>query len=385
MDGILTDIPDYVGDDFHHTQAWHRFFRLIVTPWNSVCQRRSENLTMDVWCGGPNNSIDAQVDAFQLPPGTVAELQACRGERGVRSAIVYLYLRYKEVGKRDRAHATFLLFDLKRRVQWFFDPATKAFDRFYDRPALVPGYTTAPRAQAVWVSNNKAIQHRWPAEGTELDRRKCCQLLCNMVALCCLRFGIVNPRLAANVLADAYPTGKLRRALNDKIASFYNVNYQDTPAEMGTRLLAPIPNARAARAPPPPPPLPPPPGKAGSQRAANMFETNLRARKVAGHNARVLAKVAREYTGSNLSNANILRNYSHKYKWVMDAVALADAERKKLKLPVAVVGQIIPKVNKTKPLTERDLERHLQNIRMTAQTANMMSELRSRLAKRSAV
>lgn len=69
----------------------------------------------------------------------------------------------------------------------------------------------------------------------------------------------------------------------------------------------------------------------------------------------------------------------------MDAVALADAERKKLKLPVDVVGQIIPKVNKTKPLTQRDLERHFQNMRRTAQKANMMNELRSRLAERSAV
>jgi hypothetical protein len=240
MNGILADIPYFVGDDFHHRQAWNRFFRLIVTPWNSVCQRRTMNVKMRIKLDNP---IAAQVGAFQLPASTVAELQACSGEGGIRSAIIYMYVALRH-GRAKSGHATFFLFDLKRRVQWFFDPASKRFEHFYDRPALVPGYTTAPKDQAAWVNNQEAIQRRWPAaERTELDRRGCCQLLCNMVALCCLRFGIVNPRLAANLLADAYPTGQLRRALIDKMASFYNMHYHDSPAAMAMRLLAPIPNA----------------------------------------------------------------------------------------------------------------------------------------------
>jgi hypothetical protein len=64
MDGILADIPYYVEDDFHHVNAWHRFFRLIVTPWKLVCQRRSVNLRMDIKLENPNDPIDAQLAAF---------------------------------------------------------------------------------------------------------------------------------------------------------------------------------------------------------------------------------------------------------------------------------------------------------------------------------
>lgn len=148
----------------------------------------------------------------------------------------------------------------------------------------------------------------------------------------------------------------------------------------------PMLRMQAPPAPPPPraPPPPPPPSKVGVKRVSNMFVTNLQARKGAGHDASELAKVARRYVGSDLTNDNIRRNYSPKYKWAIDSVAITNTERKKRGLPVNVVGEIIPKLNKTKPLSVADLLKYFEDVERTSRKTDILAELQARFAKRAA-
>lgn len=157
---------------------------------------------------------------------------------------------------------------------------------------------------------------------------------------------------------------------------------QSASAQSARRPGPPPPPPPTSGAPPPPPPPPPGAGPKQKSQVSNMFATNLRARQVAGHDASQLAKIARRYVGSNLTNENIRRNYAPKYKWAINSVTLTDAERKKRGLPVNVVGKIIPKLNKTKALSARDLEKHFQDLERAAQRADIMSEMRARFAKR---
>jgi hypothetical protein len=202
----------------------------ITIPWNGSCKGSNSN-TVTSRVKHPYTQADFN-EAFQhmkLSEAVKQRLTACSNERKVRMAIVFLTIKFErrtptDVGR--SSHASAILFDLRSKSYRIFDPDnavntglswTVALNQNPAPAALLSGFR-AMTHDLEWAHYNQTMQRRF--EQDDIDPQGVCGVLVCIVSLLCMRFGVSNPKLVADLLLETYSTGPQRRSMIMRFISF---------------------------------------------------------------------------------------------------------------------------------------------------------------------
>lgn len=211
-DELFTDIDPY--DDV-------LFIKKMLTPWKSTCRVMTcfYMLFTKYMLDRKKHSQDAFNAAainFKLPHQVIKKIKKCESNSIKRWCIIPTHVEYFRK-KKARAHACVLMFDLKNKIQYFFDPwgfakhekqrTVSLLEAVCSRPAFVQGYTVPDILEQGWLRKERGLQTVFERIYTDSsDKFKVakftgvCVLMCILVIMVLVRFNIHTPLQTADVL-----------------------------------------------------------------------------------------------------------------------------------------------------------------------------------------
>lgn len=104
--------------------------------------------------------------------------------------------------KKEVGHLCLVVFDAKTRTQHFFDPDghynTWLVRAVANRPPFVEGFRVASFQEDSWPKNQHTLQYLFDVPG-----RGSCGSFCVLIAVLCMRFGVGNPKLMAQLFISS--------------------------------------------------------------------------------------------------------------------------------------------------------------------------------------
>lgn len=158
------------------------------------------------------------------------KMTKCVRSKHCRSIVLTVRFLWRKLpNMRYNAHIAMILFDLKNRVQIFFDPAchlwTRAFCEMQE--PLIPGFRVATYNECKFLTQNSdrldGLQ-RYFEDGMDGDNEQGqCGLHVTLVLMCCVRFNILNPKVIAEAMVKAFHhhDSNARHTFIRKFISFY--------------------------------------------------------------------------------------------------------------------------------------------------------------------
>jgi len=223
FDELLGDTAEYLPEEWNRCSArYATLTQSLQHKWQSTCQ-----LPTSIRFRTPLNlynsqaALNAYVDQHFNIPNIGNVILNCLPNKKYKMCCVYLYLDHDN----RSGHATLLFFDLRRKLQWFFDPAdhlnsTASTYKAFSRRAYVNGFQVVPAQTIAFANANESIQHHF--ENINPDQTGTCGVLCIMVLLTCLRFGYYNTKKMSTLIMQAANTPALKRELMRKFISWYD-------------------------------------------------------------------------------------------------------------------------------------------------------------------
>ena len=185
--------------------TYSRQFRKLMASYCSACQYPVQQnvagvLRINVTHAAQASPqvMNALVAAAQLPQ----HVQACLDAGNCRTVWVWMNIRWPQGG----GHAAFMLFDVKRRRQIYFDPhwgmdmansvSTQVCQRQFH-----PQYQPVALADCAWPTQNVSMQHLIQ-QHLHFDEHGMCGILSTIVIITCIRFNYFNPLHVARMMTQ---------------------------------------------------------------------------------------------------------------------------------------------------------------------------------------
>jgi hypothetical protein len=229
FDELLRDTAEYSEDDWErNSHVYAALTRTIQWQWEANCPVAHTRLKFYVpeQVYRSQATLNAYVDenfqavVDQIGPAVVG----CQGIPEIRFCCVYIQLYFNA----DDGHATLLFFDIKRRLQWFFDPQDHQDHpsgwgsnyKAFSRRAYIDGFDVVPAEVIGFADANESLQNHF--ERHHPDQVGICGILCMLVLLGCVRFGYYNTREMSALIKAATPTAESKKTLIRKAVSWYD-------------------------------------------------------------------------------------------------------------------------------------------------------------------
>jgi hypothetical protein len=148
-------------------------------------------------------AMTAYFDTLSLP----SRISNCLASVGKKKTVVCpVFIEWNE----QIGHAVFIIFDLKRKLQLFFDPHhgldvqgnTGRMVRAIAKHKFHADYNTPPISQMIWANLNDSLQSKVEV-GMDIDDTGLCGILSLLVALICIRFNYYNPKHMADMISGS--------------------------------------------------------------------------------------------------------------------------------------------------------------------------------------
>lgn len=218
-------VPHVLSDDLFTEIDPHEdvlFIKKMLTPWKSTCRvmtcfRMMFTKHMLDRKKHDQEAFNTTIREFKLPHQVIKKIRKCAQLGKKRWCIIPTSVEYYKKNN-ETAHMCILMFNLKTKVQYFFDPwgfintnkhnnTASLLEAVCSRAPFVPGYTIPDILEQGWLRKERGLQtvfeRIYTDDGTKPQVAKftgVCTLMCILVIMVMVRFNIPTPLQVADVL-----------------------------------------------------------------------------------------------------------------------------------------------------------------------------------------
>ncbi len=228
---LLNNEPEYIDDDWCRSN-YKLFCPRVQFAFMNSCEYSldgtSWKINIPLQHRSTQDALNAYIESKTMPLAIQNHIANCMNNNDREYTVIYLILRFPDT---QSAHATFMIFDLKDKHQYYFDPEDSlgrnvCYTKAFSRKSFVNGFVPVSAEHLAEESDQNTLQRHF--EVYNPDQTGTCGIIVALVLVCCLRFQYWDTKRMCRMIRQAANTPILKKELIRKFISWYvEIDEQD--------------------------------------------------------------------------------------------------------------------------------------------------------------